>query len=226
MEIQTDFIDLEDARVYYEEAGRGFPLVLVHSAVTDSHMWDDQFTVFAREYRTIRYDLRGFGRTVPDPVPFSHVNDIHVFLRLLEIERVFLVGCGLGAHTILDFALSHPRMPAGLVLVSAAPSEKGPQGHCQAGETGSEILFEEPDAIRRLGQVRIPTIVITGELDTPEVARTARLLCATIPDAIKANLAGAARLPNMERPTQFNRIVLTFLDWVKSRWEASNAPVW
>jgi 3-oxoadipate enol-lactonase len=224
MEIQTEFVDLEDARIYYETAGRGFPLVLLHSAVTDLRMWDDQFPVFAREYRTIRYDLRGFGRTVPDPVPFSHVLDLHVFLRLLNIERAFLVGCGLGAHTVLDFALTHPRMTAALVVVSPTLSENSAKTRPVAGETRNEMLYQDPDSLRHLGH--IPTIVITGEKDTPEVGRTARMLGDMIPGAIKANLPGASRLPNMEHPTQFNRIVLTFLDWVKSRWEESNAQNW
>ena len=60
---RTGFFGPEGARLYYEVAGEGEPLLLLHAGVTDSRMWDEQFASFARHYRVIRYDLRGFGRS-------------------------------------------------------------------------------------------------------------------------------------------------------------------
>ncbi len=40
--------------LYYERAGSGHPLVLIHGFTLDTRMWDDQFAVFARHYQTIR----------------------------------------------------------------------------------------------------------------------------------------------------------------------------
>ena len=48
--------------LYYEIAGEGQPLVLIHGGLVNSGLWDDQFEVFAEQYRTLRYDVRGFGR--------------------------------------------------------------------------------------------------------------------------------------------------------------------
>jgi len=49
--------------LYYEIAGEGHPLVLIHGGLVNSGLWDDQFVVFAGQYRTLRYDVRGFGQS-------------------------------------------------------------------------------------------------------------------------------------------------------------------
>ncbi len=49
--------------LYYEIAGEGHPLVLIHGGLVNSGLWDDQFEVFAGRYRTLRYDVRGFGQS-------------------------------------------------------------------------------------------------------------------------------------------------------------------
>ncbi len=69
----------------------------------------------------------------------------------------------------------------------------------------------EPPAAGRLGEVRCPALVIVGDEDVPLALETAKLLTAGIPGAREAVIHGAAHLPNMERPAEFNRIVLDFL---------------
>lgn len=52
-------IDVGNGSLYYEEAGSGEPVIFVHGHSLDHRMWDEQFAEFAKEYRVIRYDLRG-----------------------------------------------------------------------------------------------------------------------------------------------------------------------
>ncbi len=68
-----------------------------------------------------------------------------------------------------------------------------------------------PPAIGRLGEIRVPTLVIGGDLDQPHVVATTDRLAAEVAGARKALMAGTAHLPNMERPDEFNRLVLDFL---------------
>ncbi len=68
-----------------------------------------------------------------------------------------------------------------------------------------------PPAIDRLGEIRAPTLVIGGDLDQPHVVATTDRLAAEVAGARKALMAGTAHLPNMERPDEFNRLVLDFL---------------
>jgi pimeloyl-ACP methyl ester carboxylesterase len=69
----------------------------------------------------------------------------------------------------------------------------------------------EPPAVDRLGEIRVPTLVVVGDLDRPEIVASADLLEERLPDARKVVMPGTAHLPSMERPGDFNRIVLEFL---------------
>jgi pimeloyl-ACP methyl ester carboxylesterase len=68
-----------------------------------------------------------------------------------------------------------------------------------------------PPAAGRLGEIRAPTLIIAGDLDTPKTLAAADYLAAGIRGARQVRITGAAHLPNMERPDEFNRYVLAFL---------------
>lgn len=119
---QTGFARINGARIYYESAGQGQPLVMLHSHLVDSGQWDEQFTYFASTRQVIRYDARGFGESDLPPAPFAYAEDLHGLLTHLGIERAELMGCSGGGMTILDFALSYPQMVGKLVLVATAVS--------------------------------------------------------------------------------------------------------
>ena len=69
----------------------------------------------------------------------------------------------------------------------------------------------DPPAVERLGNVRVPTLVIVGDADQPDVLAGADVLAREIPGARKVVLANTAHMVNMERPAEFNRLVLEFL---------------
>lgn len=115
-------IHVNGVEFYYELAGRGPAVVLVHAGIADSRMWDGQFEALAAAHTVLRYDLRGFGRTPPAPGPFDHADDLRALLDGLGLTRVALVGCSLGSRTALIFALSHPARVERLVLSSPAIS--------------------------------------------------------------------------------------------------------
>ena len=70
----------------------------------------------------------------------------------------------------------------------------------------------EPPAINRLAEVKVPTLIIFGDEDVPEVIEAARILEQGIPGAKKVVIPGTAHHPHMEKPEEFNRIVLDFLN--------------
>ena len=53
-------------RLYYEEAGKGTPIVFVHEFADDLHSWEPQIRFFSRRYRCIAYNARGYP---PSDVP-------------------------------------------------------------------------------------------------------------------------------------------------------------
>lgn len=68
-----------------------------------------------------------------------------------------------------------------------------------------------PPAVERLAEISVPTLVIVGSLDHPEVLKAADLLANRVRGAKKIILSDCAHVPNMEKPLEFNRIVLEFL---------------
>jgi 3-oxoadipate enol-lactonase len=81
----------------------------------------------------------------------------------------------------------------------------------QLGHDDVRMLRLEPPESERLGEVTVPTLVVTGDEDVADIHRIADRLAAGIPGAERATIADAAHLPNLERPAEFNRIVLDFL---------------
>jgi pimeloyl-ACP methyl ester carboxylesterase len=71
----------------------------------------------------------------------------------------------------------------------------------------------DPPAVERLDQIRVPTLIIAGAYDHPELVRAAEVMHKAIPHAQKIILQGG-HVPNMDQPAEFNRAVLTFLSEV------------
>ena len=72
----------------------------------------------------------------------------------------------------------------------------------------------EPPAIERLGDIRVPTLVVVGDSDVPDIVEQADMLARGITGARKVVIPGVAHVPNLERPDDFNRLVLDFLGGV------------
>jgi 3-oxoadipate enol-lactonase len=112
--------EIKGARLWYEVAGDGPSVALLHSTVCDSRMWDRDFAALAGRYRVLRLDHRGFGRSELPPGPFAYVDDLRELLDHVGIDRLALVGISGGAALALDFALAEPDRVRGLVLGAAA----------------------------------------------------------------------------------------------------------
>ena len=108
------------SKLYYEIAGNGPPVVLLHGGWLNSEQWNDQFSVLSRRYRTLRYDVRGAGRSAIGEVPFAHYDDLAALLKGLGMGRAHVVGLSAGGQLALDFALTYPELVRSLV-VGASP---------------------------------------------------------------------------------------------------------
>jgi len=112
------FVSVGDARIYYEEMGKGMPLVMVHGGLLDRHMWDDQFSTFAETNRVIRYDARGHGLSKAPSGTFSHHEDLKRLLDEIKVEKAVIMGLSMGGYVAVDFALAYPNRVRALILVA------------------------------------------------------------------------------------------------------------
>jgi 3-oxoadipate enol-lactonase len=79
------------------------------------------------------------------------------------------------------------------------------------GEGAEEELLVS-DLAERLDEIRVPTLVIVGAEDTPDMHAIAGRLVQEIPGARRASIADTAHVPSLERPQEFDQLVLPFLE--------------
>ena len=116
------YVQSDGARLYYEEAGSGTPIVFVHEFSGDLWSWEKQIQHFSRRYRCIAFNARGYP---PSEVPaalssYSHqhaVDDVAVLMRHLKVSKAHIIGCSMGSRTTLDFGLDYPRMALSLTMI-------------------------------------------------------------------------------------------------------------
>jgi 3-oxoadipate enol-lactonase len=119
--IQTGFADINGAKIYYEVAGEGQPLLMVHAGIANKSMWDDQFQFFAQKYKVVRYDMRGFGNSLPVADDYQRHEDMRALLDFLKIDHAYLMGCSMGGGACMNFALEYPNRADALIMVGSAP---------------------------------------------------------------------------------------------------------
>src|SRR6267378_4574695 len=102
----------DGVKLYYEETGSGAPVVFVHEFAGDYRSWEPQVRYFARRYRCIAFNARGYP---PSDVPadverYSQQrarDDIRSVLDGLGIERAHVVGNSMGGFAALHFGITY-----------------------------------------------------------------------------------------------------------------------
>lgn len=268
LEVRSGVVAVHGGETYYEDAGLGDALVLVHGGFGDRRMWDDHFASLARGHRVVRFDLRGFGRSPAPHAAYSPVDDLLRLLDALAIERATLVGNSMGGALALDFALTHPERVAGLVFVASGiggfPDTPEDEARFAGERTEMRKAFEsafvnpdhgvelwlqspmvattsvlpatsarlrtmiadnrsmfalehwpfeplDPPAVKRLSEVRAPTLVVAGGRDTPWMLAASRRAHAGIAGSQLVVIEGADHLPHMAAPREFRAALDDFL---------------
>jgi 3-oxoadipate enol-lactonase len=101
-------VDVNGARLWYDEAGSGPVVLLLHGGLGDSGLWEPVVPFLAERFRTIRTDLRFYGRSTGPNAPWSWQDDAVGVLDALGIEQAAIVGLSKGGKLALDIALAHP----------------------------------------------------------------------------------------------------------------------
>jgi 3-oxoadipate enol-lactonase len=111
---------LNGIELYYEEHGKGFPVVFAHGAGGNHISWWQQVPVFSRRYRCITFDHRGWGLSLDgdDRGPAAFVSDLTGLIDHLGLDDMFLVGQSMGGLTCLGVTIANPKRIRGLVMAN------------------------------------------------------------------------------------------------------------
>ncbi len=241
----------------WEMRGSGPTLLFLHGFTLDQRMWRPQVEALAPHFRVVTYDARGFGRSaLPGPEVFHQADDAAALCEHLGLAPVIAVGHSIGAHQMLELALTRPDLVSGFASVALsglasvpfsadlrtlfgalsvtaraegvaaakalwaqagwfATARETPEIAAQLDEmladySGWHWLNEsrsrsvEPAAATRLGELKVPALVITGGRDLPYNQRIGEVLAAGLPNARTLTLPQAGHMPNLEDPTAVN----------------------
>jgi pimeloyl-ACP methyl ester carboxylesterase len=250
-------VDVSGARLWYDEAGSGAAVLLLHGGLGDSGLWKPVVPFLAERFRMIRTDLRFFGRSTGPAVPWSWEDDVVGVLDGLGIERVALVGLSMGGKIALNVGLAHPeRLWA---VVGVAPALAGHDGAAYSAEQEARYEAAEADgdleaamaidfevwaplgaddrirqlwratpdanplpdgveplapagtpAIQRLGELDVPTLVVTAAHDPAGFREIGPLVARAAPDARHVEL-DSDHFVTLREPELLSRVLLEFL---------------
>ena len=123
----------DNVKLFYEESGSGVPVVFVHEFAGDYRSWETQIRHFARSYRCVAYNARGYP---PSDVPADGErysqdrarDDIRAVLDALKIDKAHIVGLSMGGFAALHFGFTYTERARSLVVAGcgygAAPNQR------------------------------------------------------------------------------------------------------
>jgi pimeloyl-ACP methyl ester carboxylesterase len=248
--------EVNGARLWYEEAGSGQAVALIHGGLGDARLWEPQFATLAERFRTIRYDQRFFGRSTGPAAPFSYVDDLVGLLDELSVTRAALVGLSFGGAIAIDAALAAPDRCWAVAGVapglsghdSRALTEEQDAAYEAAAEAGDldaamavdfeiwaplgvddlmrELWLATPDADPlppgveprrtasparpRLGELAVPTLIVTARHDPPGMREIGPLVEREAPNARHVEVDSDHYL-TLREPELVTQLLLDFL---------------
>src|ERR1700722_11609704 len=120
------FVAIADGSLYYNEIGRGIPIIIVHGGpgVLDQGYLQTQLLQLAAEHRLIFYDQRGSGKSLNTKLDEKHINidqfvkDLEALRTSLGLEKFILMGHSWGGLLAMQYAIAHQDHLLGLVLLN------------------------------------------------------------------------------------------------------------
>ena len=252
----------------YEVSGTaGKPwITFAHALCNNLTLWDDQVALLEDEYRILRYDLRGLGRSEAPPGPYSFpmlVADAIALLDHVGVERTHWCGLSIGGMMGYGLAQDHGNRLLSLIACDSRPDAPPDyQAYFQhridlAAAEGMDGLVQPtierwftPDSVAgniavldrvramirstdqtghagccealktlafgaRLGEIRVPTLIVGGARDKGAPPEALAEAARAIPGAKHVVIPDAGHISNLENPAAFNAALKDFLDGLK-----------
>lgn len=266
VQVDSGYVKVDGGKLFYEIAGTGPNIVLLHDGMVHCEIWDEQFLLLAKNYRVVRYDRRAYGKSSDPEAPYSHIDDLNQVFIQLNIEKAIVFGMSSGGGLAIDFTLQYPEKVVGLVLVGAVVGGYGYSSHMitrgghmippsersdnlkvikyfvmddpyeiykenikakervmemvqpymqKARGEGIPVKPAEKQAIKFLSEIKVPTLVLVGEFDIPDVHAHSGAISAGIFDSTRKIIPGSGHLIPIEQPGLFNEAVFNFLKWFR-----------
>ena len=201
------FANSKGVQLYYEEAGKGFPIVFVHEFAGDLRSWEPQLRYFSRRYRCIAFNARGyFPSDVPESVSqYSQAiaaDDIANVMRDLGLRKAHIIGCSMGGYAALHFGLRYARLARSLTVIGA--------GYGSDPDKRAQFLRDTEVMARRFEELGTPEAIKTYQIGPARVQmqnkdpRAFREFCEQFAEHSAVGSANTLRGVQARRPTIYS----------------------
>ncbi len=166
-------------------------ILLLHGMKFSAETWRDLRTLHElgeAGFHAVALDLPGFGKS--PAAEMDNASVLRAFIQAEQLDRPILLGPSMGGKVALEFALAHPKLVGGLILIGAVGIE------------------ENKD---RLEKLKMPTLVVWGGNDTISPLAGGKLLAGRIPNAKLVIIDDAPHPCYLDQPERWHGELLAFL---------------
>jgi len=220
-------IDVDSAKLYYEEYGKGEPLILLHGNGGSISDFYQQIPYLSKYFRVIALDTRGQGRSTDlSKLPYSYqqfATDLFQLTKVLKLAQINILGWSDGGNTGLIFNYTYPQMVGKLAIIGANLNPNGVKDQIIEGfkkqvedNTNGDLrliklMLSQPN-IRpsELAMISNRVLVIAGSDDVIKQEHTISI-GKLIKDATVTFIPNSTHYIPFEQRDQLNKIVLEFM---------------
>jgi 3-oxoadipate enol-lactonase len=145
-------IVIDDADIFYDVAGAGPPVILLHPFPANHQFWLPVAAHLSSRYQLVMPDLRAHGRSALGNGPATmqkHASDVARVMTDAGVDRAPLIGVSIGGYTLFEFWRRFRDRVSGLVLCNTkaqADTAKACASRLEAAndvlQRGTEPFFE------------------------------------------------------------------------------------
>ena len=259
---RAEMADVDGGQIYYETCGKGArAIVLIHDGVIDSASFDDMWALLCKDFRVLRYDRRGYGKSPAAKAAYSAQDDLATVMAAAKLDRASLVGFSFGGGLALSYAIQHPEQVDRLIMSGAsingfavskhftdrnmriglpmivgnfdgviANAAKDPYllapGHDAALAKAIALSKASPQNFRhqmrdplkswpsdlpRMPELKVPTLILVGDHDIPDVHAMAGVAQVLIPGSKRVVVRDSGHLMQLEHPKEVTKLIADFV---------------
>lgn len=170
-------IIVNGVQLYYEKAGEGAPIILLHGNGEDHRIFGDLIKFLSKEYCVYAIDSRDHGKSskVRELSYREMAEDVSAFMKALSIKKPIVLGFSDGGIIGLILAYTHPRMLSKLIVCGANVNPGGMKrrwrvfmhvSHFFTRDRKLHLMLTQPNILKKdLARIQIPVFVLAGSRD-------------------------------------------------------------
>lgn len=171
------YIETSKIKLFYEKAGSGAPLILLHGNGEDHTIFIKAVSVLKNHFTVYAVDTRGHGKsTAVSELHYEDMaDDMYEFIRILNLEKPIVYGFSDGGIIALILAIKHPDLLSKIIVsgVNTKPCGLKPIhiityriSYFFTKSKRIKMMLTEPNITdEMLKTIKIPTVITAGSND-------------------------------------------------------------